>query len=389
MACVNMNYKICLETVAAWQHILRTCPNVDLAVVCRTKEAMVNISSTFKTAGFRAHRLQAHAGQPRPVFLANLRQEVDLVVDPFRCPGHTTASDAYTAGVPVVSLHTDTFHGSVAHSLARTLGFSGELTARTPDEYIRKVTRLLTRPDALAALRARVRHQRRWNALYDPCRYMDHFWDGIRRALRNTKAGVPKGDIDVPAMARFGDPMAVRGSEFTVHDQTSRAVTKLVFDDTQIMVSPWHNEVWVGERCVTTALSVRPEAASEAGTETAPTSIREANKPLRFTRSGKGTCVLQGTTPVLLGIAFPTTVRCESGTLYDGVPQPRDANVSQDCVAIGQASHGSRTPGSQAVRESGSRPVRAGRSGHGQRAGSGRGTGRTERTGRTVDVSSQ
>lgn len=309
IACVNMNYKICPETVLAWQQILRTCPHVDLAIVCRSKKSKAAIALAFKAAHFRPERIQAHMGQGRLQFLANMRRDVDLVVDPFRCPGHTTASDAFTAGVPVVSLLTDTYHGSVAQSLTRQIGLEKELTALTSADYVGKVISLLQHPDRLNSLRAQIRHQRRWSALYDPKRYMDHFWDGMRAALATTKAGTATGDIDVEPRLRFTTASIHNPNAFTVKSLSNRAVTRLLFDDdTQVMVSEFHGEVWVGERLLTDTFSVLQEG-EEKGKKLG------VNHELRFTRSAKGTCVLQGSRPVLLGIPYPKSVGIEDSVV--------------------------------------------------------------------------
>lgn len=313
IACVNMNYKVCPDTVAAWQTILRRCPNVDLAVVCRSKEAVTNIARAFQSAGFSADRIQAHMGQLRPQFLANMKNDVDLAVDPFRCPGHTTASDAYTAGVPVVSLFTDTYHGSVAHSLAKTLGLDAMLTATSPKDYIAKVVTLINDPELMAELRESIRFERRWNTLYDPCRYMVHFWDGLRIALRRCKTeGRLAKDINVRPQPRFADPVEITTKSFVIHDRTNSAVTRLLFDGEPVMISPWHREVWVGKRCVTTTFDSGAKADASAD-------LSALNVPLRITRSSKKSAVLQGVTPVLLGIPYPSVVEHAHGT-----------NLSQD-----------------------------------------------------------
>ena len=305
IACVNMNYKICPKTVLAWQQILRACPHVDLAIVCRSQKSKAAIAQAFKAAHFRSERIQSHMGQRRPQFLANLRRDVDLVVDSFRCPGHTTASDAFTAGVPVVSLLTDTYHGSVSQSLTRQIGLENELTALTSSDYIGKIINLLQNPEKLNAIRAKIRQQRRWSTLYDPKRYMDHFWDGMRAALAATKIGAVTNDINVLPRSRFTTSYVPSPNAFTIKSLSNRAVIRLIFDDdTQVMVSEFHGEVWVGERLLTDTFSVLQE---EDGT------VKKLgdNNDLRFTRSVKGTCVLKGSRPVLLGIPYPKTIGVE------------------------------------------------------------------------------
>jgi hypothetical protein len=309
IACVNMNYKICPETVLAWQQILRTCPHVDLAIVCRSNKSRAAIALAFKAAHFRPERIQAHMGQGRLQFLANMQRDVDLVVDPFRCPGHTTASDAFTAGVPVVSLLTDTYHGSVAQSLTRQIGLEKELTALTSADYVGKVINFLQHPDQLGSVRAKIRQQRRWSVLYDPKRYMDHFWDGMRAALAATKASTAANNIDVEPRLRFTSAPVPNPNAFTIKSLSNRAVTRLLFDDdTQVMVSEFHGEVWVGERLLTDTFSALQEGEGK---------VKKLgdNHELRFTRSAKGTCVLQGSRPVLLGIPYPKSVSIEDSVM--------------------------------------------------------------------------
>jgi hypothetical protein len=307
IACVNMNYKTCPDTIRAWLEILRRCPHADIAVVTRSKTAMDNVRKAFRFGGIDPSRVQAHLGQTRGAFIANVRRDVDLVVDPFRCPGHTTMSDAITAGVPVISLHSDTFHGSVARSLATTMGLQDDLSADTPRQYVSKAIRLLNNPEELADLHTRVRFQRRWSALYEPRRYMAHFWNGLRGAFQQIRDKTERRDIDVPAAPRFGDRLQVptdgSGDTLNVRDETS-VVIRVMFDGTPVMISEWHGEVWVGTHCVTTTFRLQ---------ESAPTQPYSKGN-VRFTRSPKGTCVVHGTRPILLGIPYPKLVEHDSIT---------------------------------------------------------------------------
>jgi hypothetical protein len=307
IACVNMNYKTCPDTIRAWLEILRRCPQADIAIVARSKQAIDNIRKAFRYGGVDPSRVQAHLGQARGIFIANVRRDVDLVVDPFRCPGHTTMSDAITAGVPVISLHSDTFHGSVARSLATTMGLQHDLSATNPRQYVSKAIRLLNNPEELADLRTRVRFQRRWSALYEPRRYMAHFWDGLRGAFQQIRNKTERRDIDVPATPRFADRLDVPtdGSvaALIIRDETS-VVIRLKFDGIPVMISEWHGEVWADTHCVTTTFQ-RQEA---------PPTQPYSKGDIRFTRSPKGTCVVHGMRAILLGIPFPKLIEHDGGT---------------------------------------------------------------------------
>jgi len=317
-ACVNMNYKVCPDTVRAWIQILSRCPHVDFAIVCRSPIAIENLTNALTSNGISPGRVQAHLGQPRGQFMVNTKQEVDLVLDPFRCPGHTTASDSYTAGAPVVSLYTDTYHGSVAHSLAKTIGLDQELTATSPQEYIHKAVTILSNPDKLAALRDEIAFQRRWSTLYDPCRYMTQFWDGLRIALRRCRDGEDADrDINVRPQSRFLDPIVIAHSRFTVSDNTNRAVCRLLFDGQPVIISAWHGEVWAGKKRITTTF--KPHDRTQR-----PSDVRGTGMGMQITKSPKGTAILHGATPVLLGIPYPSAVRHEEGTVVQASPKDCD-----------------------------------------------------------------
>jgi len=310
IACVNMNYKTCPDTIRAWLEILKKCPHVDIAVVARSKIAIDNVRQAFRYGGIDSSRVHVHLGQNRNLFIANVRRDVDLVVDPFRCPGHTTMSDALTAGVPVISLISDSFHGSVAYSLAHTMGLHNELSAHSPQQYMSKIIRLLNNPEALKDLRTQVQFQRRWSALYEPRRYMSHFWDGLRGAIQRIRNNTAPQDINVPATPRFANRLNVPNdgsvNSLTVRDETS-VVIRLLFDNIPVMISEWHGEVWADTRCITTTFRCQE----------IPLTKPYSNGNIRITQSQKGTCIVHGIRPVLLGIPFPKVIAHDSSTTLE------------------------------------------------------------------------
>ncbi len=307
IACVNMNYKICPETVLAWIQILKAQPDTDIAIVCRSEQAISNLKNAFSAAHISLDRILAHLGQSRDDFITNLKGEADIVVDPFRCPGHTTASDCYTAGVPVVSLWTDTYYGRVARSLAIQMKLDKELTAYTKEEYIDRVLELLRNDSKLLNIRSQIRYQRRWSSLYDPARYMDHFWNGIRIALQSKKRTNDSKDINIVCKKRFANAVRVENENFTIQDKSNKACTRMLCDANEVLVSPWHNEIWVNGKLITSSLELTNVLNS--------TSIRAHNQHLPFRKSKRGTLVLQAKQPIMLGIPYPKNINLESTTI--------------------------------------------------------------------------
>ena len=88
----------------------------------------------------------------------------DLFLDTRPYNGHTTASDALWAGLPVLTLPGETFASRVAGSMLRTLGLH-ELIARNRDDYRAVAIRLGRDADERARLRRRLEAARRCTPL--------------------------------------------------------------------------------------------------------------------------------------------------------------------------------------------------------------------------------
>jgi hypothetical protein len=182
-----------------------------------------------------------------------------------------------------------------------------ELTAYTKEEYIDKVIGLLRNDSKLLNIRSQIRYQRRWSSLYDPARYMDHFWNGIRIALQSKKRTNDSKDINIISNKRFTSAVYIEKDNFTIHDKSNKACTRMLCDANEVLVSPWHNEVWVNGKLITSSLELTNVPNS--------TSIRAHNQHLPFRKSKRGTLVLQAKQPIMLGIAYPKNINLESTTI--------------------------------------------------------------------------
>jgi protein O-GlcNAc transferase len=97
----------------------------------------------------------------------------DLFLDTFYYNGHTTASDALWAGLPLVTRLGDTFAGRVAASLLNAIGLP-ELVTRTPDEYEQLAFRLANDRDKLSLIRKRLADNRLTHPLFDTKLFTRH-----------------------------------------------------------------------------------------------------------------------------------------------------------------------------------------------------------------------
>ena len=113
-------------------------------------------------------------------------------------------------------------------------------------------------------------------------------------------------DIDVTAKKRFPNRLTVNRDSFTVQDKSNKACTRLLFDKHEVLVSPWHGEVWVD--------GVLKTSNFVLGNPPAGKTLRSYNMPMTFYKTKRGTVALKGAQPLILSIPYPHTVMVESAT---------------------------------------------------------------------------
>jgi predicted O-linked N-acetylglucosamine transferase (SPINDLY family) len=114
----------------------------------------------------------------------------DLFLDTEPYNAHTTASDALWAGVPLVTLKGKTFAGRVATSLLAAVGLP-EMITETPQAYEDLALTLAREPSRLAAIKAKLAHNRETYPLFDTIRFTRHLeatylrmWERVRNGAR-------------------------------------------------------------------------------------------------------------------------------------------------------------------------------------------------------------
>lgn len=95
----------------------------------------------------------------------------DLFLDSFPCTGHTTASDALWAGLPLVTRKGETFASRVAASLLSAVGLP-DLAAGSLDAYRALALALARDPALLKGIRAKLVKARTCSALFDTPAYV-------------------------------------------------------------------------------------------------------------------------------------------------------------------------------------------------------------------------
>ncbi len=122
----------------------------------------------------------------------------DLFIDSWPCNGHTTASDALWAGVPVVTFQGETFASRVAASLLGAVGLP-ELACGSVERYEDTVLALARDADRRSALRERLAAARDTAPLFDSGAYARDFGALLRAMAERWSQGLPPDHFRGPA----------------------------------------------------------------------------------------------------------------------------------------------------------------------------------------------
>lgn len=197
LCCFNQTYKIIPPVLDVWCEALAAAPGSLLWVVESHGSAIANLRAEVRRRGVDDRRVVV-AGY-LPLYRDHLARVrcADLFLDTFPYNAHTTGSDALWAGVPLVTLAGETFASRVAASLLRAVGLD-ELVTWSIADYRARVLELVTRPDRLAELRARLAANVGTAPLFDSAGYTRALEQAYRVMWDWAVAGVSPDHIVVP-----------------------------------------------------------------------------------------------------------------------------------------------------------------------------------------------
>lgn len=198
-ASFNMPYKIVPEVFEAWCRILLATPDSVLWLLVESQDVQQRLRQSALGFGVDPERLVFAPFVGAELHRARL-PNADLFLDCFPCSGHTTASDALWAGVPVLTLSGQSFASRVAASLLHTLGLQ-EMVCDNIDRYLQEGARWAADPVALADLRQRLEAARTASPLFDGRRYARDFGALLLRMVERQNAGLPPEPL--PAVERI------------------------------------------------------------------------------------------------------------------------------------------------------------------------------------------
>jgi predicted O-linked N-acetylglucosamine transferase (SPINDLY family) len=180
----NEFHKITSKALESWMEILRDNDNSVLWIAQRGEITEAEIRGLFRRGNISSDRIIiAHRLQNFDEHLARLSL-ADLMLDTFPYNSHTTACDAVTAGLPLLTISGQSFASRVSGSLMSSMAL-GELIARGWDDYIQKAVRLGKNPEyytmqreALVSAKRRVRNPQAY------ARSLEHLFETALASVR-------------------------------------------------------------------------------------------------------------------------------------------------------------------------------------------------------------
>lgn len=196
----NAFYKLHPAMFEAWMGLLRDVPGSVLWLRAGDEAAMANLRREAERKAIAPERLVFAERLAHADHIAR-HAHADVALDTLYHGGGVTSADALWAGVPVVSLAGEAASSRIGASLLTALGLP-ELIASSLDDYAAIARELVTDPDALAALKTKLRANIENEPLFHMDRLARHLESAYERMWARHAAGKRPVEINVPALPR-------------------------------------------------------------------------------------------------------------------------------------------------------------------------------------------
>jgi protein O-GlcNAc transferase len=191
--CFNNSWKILPEQFDIWMKILKRVENSVLWFREVNLYCSKNLKSEAAKQGIDPDRLVFAGYVAHDIHLARYRL-ADLFLDTYPYNGHTTASDALWAGLPVLTIEGSTYAARVGSSLLRNLGVE-ELVTKTRIEYLELAIELSENRSKLIKLRENIERNRVSFPLFDTPLFTSHIEAAYKAAYRAEHSNAIKDHI--------------------------------------------------------------------------------------------------------------------------------------------------------------------------------------------------
>ena len=164
-ASFNGMQKITPNCFARWMAILSATPGSVLWLLAGDEGVNERLMELARESGIAPERLIFAPKALNPQHIARMGL-ADLCLDTFPYGAHSTASDAITSGLPILTMPGKTFAARFCASIVAAAGIP-EMICATPDEYVARAIGFERDRASLAAVRASLERQRETSVLRD------------------------------------------------------------------------------------------------------------------------------------------------------------------------------------------------------------------------------
>ncbi len=198
-ACFNGMQKITQATFGQWMQILAAVPNSVLWLLTGGDNVDQRLRDLAKVAGVEPERLIFAPKAGNAQHLARVGV-ADLFLDTFPYGAHSTAADALTVGLPVLTYPGKTFAARFCHSIVHAAGLP-ELICSGPQDYVARAIAYGRERKALQAVRDQLAARRETSVLRDmpglARRLEDIYWEMQEEAERGETPVPDLRNLDV------------------------------------------------------------------------------------------------------------------------------------------------------------------------------------------------
>jgi predicted O-linked N-acetylglucosamine transferase (SPINDLY family)/predicted SAM-dependent methyltransferase len=206
----NNPAKIDRRIFLAWMSILAAVPEsvLWLSPPARYGDHRNNLRREAQAAGIDPDRLVFASHVPDKAAHLARHQLADLFLDTVTVNAATTALDALSAGLPVLTCKGERFANRMAETFLRAMCLD-DLIAPTLDAYVERAVFLARDRPARETLRRRVGEAREASPVFDTARFTRHLETGYRMMWERHVAGHPPATLEVPCMAKESQTASV------------------------------------------------------------------------------------------------------------------------------------------------------------------------------------
>lgn len=196
--CLNGMQKITRDVFSLWMHILLNAPGSVFWLLTGGPEVDDRLRALAQAHGVAPERIYFAQKRPNALHLARMSL-ADLFLDTFPYGAHSTAADALTAGVPVLTRPGRSFASRFCASVVRAAGLD-DFICETFEDYVRKaVTIASDHPRILQYYRQRLVTHRDASVLRD----MNATARRLEELYLEMQAACDAGDLPVPDLANL------------------------------------------------------------------------------------------------------------------------------------------------------------------------------------------